>query len=290
MFNFSYYYVDQMVGDTSVWPLVVTGLFTLAGVVVGIFLTRWVAKRDKVRKDKKALKDLLTEIELLETPVNNQVGHIDTFIAALKSEKDEVPRFTSILQLQLDRLKALDRSGVIDRLERTLHSRVDAIEMANKLFIGCDAMTHKYEQLQHIVEEYVERGGRIHERWREEANTLLKTAVNYMVEVEQQGILIEDDPLIGRTIELTQRSLKEDNDIFEALKNMHKPLAEHLGTHRLDPRVRSLFEANAKAMQSVLALQREREYAATKLERVKTSMQGLFKKLQEDCRALGAEE
>ncbi|MEO8067579.1 MAG: hypothetical protein ABI599_07805 [Flavobacteriales bacterium] len=285
---FDFYRVDQILGTPeTVWSFM-GKLIPVGTFVLGIVVNRSLARSDKRRRDKKTVRDLVTEIELLETPVKKQLESVETFIADLRSDKNEVPKFNSPLQLKLDRLKGLDRTGVVDHLERSLGSRKEALEKANELFLGCEVLTFQYEQLQEIIETYVENGSRIHERWREEANALIKLAVDYMVEVEQQGKAIESDPLIGPTIELTHQSLLTHKDIFEAFEKMHKPLMLHLGAHRLDPRVRSLSEANAKASQSVMALQREREYAIGKLEQVKEKLAARFEKLKTHSQSLNS--
>lgn len=283
---FDFYRVDQILGTPETAWAFMGKLVPVGTFVLGIIVNRGLARWDKRRKDKKTTKDLITEIELLDAPVKNQIESVDSFIKDLQSDKDEAPIFSSPLQLKLDRLKLLDRTGVVDHLERSLGSREQALDKANELFLGCEALTIQYEQLQRIIDTYVENGSRMFERWREEANALIKLAVGYMVELERQDMTIESDPLIGPVIQLTQDSLTTHTDIFETLEKMHKPLSLVLGTHRTDPRATELSEANGRAIQSIMALQREREYAITKLERVKGKMASGFHRLQEHSRTL----
>ena len=130
----------------------------------------------------------------------------------------------------------------------------------------------------------MDNGARIHDRWHEEVIQLHRVLEKVIIEIEQKRKKVEDDPLIARVIDLVHQN--KDTDIFDVLRNMHEPLLRLLDAARIDPRTQELSEANARAMQSVLELNRERGYTATKLERAKIGLAGHFKKLLSRVQAI----
>lgn len=281
---FDFYHIDHLAGDPgSLLPK----LLPVGTLVLGIFLNRWFQRADKRREGKKATHDLLTEIELLETPMAKQEVYVNTFIEHLNSDKDEVPKFTGILLLKLDRLSILDRSGVVDHLERQLGSRRAAIDKANELFIGCDAITLRYGQLREFVDHYIQQRSQIHERWREEANGLLRLIQSLGVDVHQQGKDPLEDPLIGSALAICKASVEAQRDIFSAYEDLHKPLTHLLSEHLTDERFKELSAANAKAVGSVQELQRERKYAVLKLGQVRDKMAAQYKRLLGHAQSIG---
>ncbi len=283
---FEFYFIDEMRGEQgSSWLKFALALLPIATLVLGIFLNRWFAKADKRRKDVKSCQDLVTEIELLEDPVKKQIESADEFIEDLQKPQLVTPRFTSILSLKLDRLSLLDRFGVIDHLERQLKSRREAINKANELFIGCDVVTIRYHQLQEIANEYASNTTPF-EDWRREANAQLRMLVSLMVDIERSGAAINDDPLIGPALRITEGSTSAEGDVFDLFEQVHKPLMELYAKNRLDPRVQDLADLNAKAIHSIMALQRERFYAIAKMENIKKKLGERFNTLLGQARAI----
>mgnify|MGYP000312406244 CR=1 FL=1 len=283
---FDFYRVDQIIGvPETAWSflgkLVPLGTFAL-----GILANRWLSRLDKRKKDRITIIDLLNEIELLAGPVQEQVKSVDDIILQLNSNKVEVLRFELLIQLKLDRIQVLDRTGVIDSLEHALGDRRMALEKANELFLGCEVLTSHYEEIQKIFKSFIEISSRTFERWRDETNELLSLIRTHIASVSQQHSKIEDDTFLDEVIRLTRPSLNEHKDIFELFEEMHKPLSAHMANHLNDPRVIDLSNANAKAMQSILALKREYGYTKSQLEKSKINLEKQYIQLQEIGRSL----
>jgi len=287
MFNFSYYYVDQMVGDTSVWPLVVTGLFTLGGVVFGIFLTRWLAKRDKLQKDKKALKDLLTEIELLGTPMRRQLEAIKDVVEKLRSDKDDVIIFSAVLNLNVDRLQTVDRSSLADHLEGSMKCRKDAMQTANRILVGCEAITRKYKEVRATVSDHSVLSRDIRRRWSEEVEHFDHLVFGFITDLIREHKDALDDPLLSAIDKVSNPKARQDRkDIYDVHVNHFVPLDTIWQKHLSDPRTIKLMDASREVQKCVNDLKREQNSTANRLEVIAECMKGDFDSLQKAVRSI----
>lgn len=281
---FNYYHVDQILGaPETLWDFLGKS-FPILTLVIGIYLNRWIAKSDKRRKDAKSFNDLVTEVELLEEPVRKQSESVRTLIENLEEKQFITPKFSSVLQLNLNRISLLDRLGIVDHLQMVSGSRLIAIKRANALFLGCDGITIRYQQLQEIVNDYVSTSGSQFEQWRAHANEQLRVISTLMVEVERDGRNWADDPLISGAIELTKDCLTMDADVLEIKEKVHNPLMHLYAKYRADLRTPELARLNSLALHSIMAIERERFYARSKLEQVRNKLVLQFNRLLTEAR------
>lgn len=276
-----FYHIDEVVGEQPSIAGLLIKLLPVATLVLGVYLNRWIGKFDKRKNNQKTTKDLVTEIRLLEEPIRTQVDVVMKVIADLKERKFTTPQFRSIILLKLDRLKIFDRSGVVDHLERQLGTRQEAIKKANQLFLGCDLLTNRHAQLEEIVQDYVEAASQKFEKWRTASERQLMMVARMMANLERDKIDPATDPLIGPAIELTRKSTHVEKDLFAIYDELHVPMSELNALHRTDPRAQELADVNGEARKAILALEREKLYATTKLEKVCDAMSRQYEKLKE---------
>lgn len=281
MFNYTYYYVDQMTGDTSAWQNWATGLFTLAGVVLGFYLPRWIGNVDRRRKDKKTTSDLLTEIKLLEEPMRGQLEAIKGFVERLRSEKDDVIVLSTARNLNLDRLKSLDRAGLVDHLNRSTKDRDIAIQRANRALIQCDAITERYEAIRQIALVHTRTSARIKKGWNKEVGALERHVSRLILEDIRQGKDLKDDHFLDSIRRMTRAELRAElNDIYKIQQHIFIPLMVFLGTHHADPRTDALIELNEKIKERFHNLKDERLSTANQFEMIENFMESAFENLQ----------
>lgn len=270
------YRVNQILGaPETLWSFLGKAL-PIATLVLGIFLNRWISRWDKRKKDKKAVDDLLTEIELLNHPVERQAKHVADFVAKLSDHNQNVSSFTSLPTLNLDRLASLDRPGIIDHLERALGSRRSALSTANDLFTNCDSLTGKYKELHQSIDDYLNRTSALLEQLANAVNSLQMAHAGMMNDLEREGKDPFADPFLSQIIELTQGRSKVVESPFREDIELYAPLRKVVAAFRTDPRARRLAEMNSEIHQLIRALGRERSYCITRLQKNIEIMERLY--------------
>lgn len=275
---FEFYFVEQMMGEQGSGRALLEKLFPVLTLILGILLNRLFARLDKRRKDKKTAHDLITEIELLEEPLKSQLIAIDELIAQLQERKFETPKLTMVALLNMDRLKAVDRSAVVDHLAVNYANRREALQKANELFSGCDIIAARYTQIQEIVEDYLDAASDAFERWRSASNALSLAMARAVADIERNGGNPSNDPYISRAVQLEMAVHDSVSDVFVMLDKFHAPLTELNGNNRTDPRSERLAECNGDARKAILAIEHAKEHTWTKLKAVRKAMDEQGKK------------
>jgi len=275
---FKFFFVDEYLGSPgNSWFSDVLPIITL---VLGIFLGRWLDRFDKRKRDRKAITDLITELELLKEPLGNQLARVDEFVESLNDPHKTTPKFTSVISLNLERIKGLDRPGIVDFLERRVKSRVKALELANDLFLGCDVFSHHHSQLSHIVQGYVDKCSPLFDEFEERANELLRCCARLMASIEATGNDPGQDPYVSRLLEFVD-VLKGVKDLGTAKELVHEPLVEHNAQHRTDVRMNEVSELNSRILRIAALIEKEAEYAKVRIMRHRDRLNETHGKLME---------
>jgi hypothetical protein len=271
MFEFYYTKVFSGVQDDAFgWLWKILPIFTL---LLGIGVQRLITVRDQRNKERKAANDLITEIQLIDEPARKQVEAIDKFIKEQSVRKVTIPVLSAHSALNLERLKAIDRTAVVEHLTRMSGDRKEALRLANKLFSGCDLVTGYYGELESMFEEYKRRGTEYHSIWQKHLNEWQRAVDAIVVEAEKEEKNLGDDTFIVGIVNLL--NMVHDNkekDLYFFLENLHDPHIVLTGEHRKDDRILDVAHLNAQARFAILEFDSLREEMVTRFKRLSKNL------------------
>lgn len=282
-----FYRVDQVLGTPeTVWgflgKLVPVGTF-----VLGIVANRGFARYDKTRKDRKVTQDLITEIELLEEPMRMQQEAIKDFVEKLRSDTGDMMVFSSYLSLNIDRLNALDRSSLTDHLDGPMKGRKKAMDTANMILAGCEAVTRKYTEVRRTVSDYAVNSQAILDRCQEKVNHFDRLVGGYVENLHHLNISESEDTLLNEINKFANPNLRLDRkNVRDLFEHHFKPLEGVWPKYFIDPRTSHLRDASRAIRECVYSLMDEQNSTANRLEIIADFMKTDFDSLQAAVRLI----
>ena len=246
-------------------------IFPIITLLLGILLNRFIEYKFNNTKIKKSGKRWLSELRVLNNPIENQIKNITEFLLIhCDKEKYTFPSPQLITTLDCEIFGTLDKSELVEYFEKIKKNKFqEAVENSSEINGFLTILKSTYTNYRLIFEEYKINSSK-------HIANINKNLQSFMQEFAFYGVLLEQELGIDPITDLRYKPIfdlmeseiapyieNSNYDIYELNDNFFKPLTVILSNLRLDNRTLPMIENCRNCIIEVKAIKMEKQYLET---------------------------
>lgn len=251
-------------------------IFPIITLLLGIGVNRFIDYKNNRKKINKSGKRWLSELRVLEKPLQKQISNIDDFLEQHDQVKFTFPRPELVTTLDCEVFNSLDKSDLVEYLELfKKNNEQQAVENSNDINAFITILKSHYINFRNQFEEYKKNISSYTTTISRNLQALQKEFVNYGIQLEHE---LNSDPIDDARYkpildlfnsEILPYMQDGNYDIYKLEKDFYFPLISVLSHLRLDERTHLMVDYAKSSITEIKGIRLEKTYLAENFKTIK---------------------